>query len=91
MSTRAAEKSVLIVEVDHRRACALDVQRILTDFGCIIRTRLGIHDGVLDKCSDRGLLVLEIQGPRSERMKLQKELGSLRGVESKAVVLPLSR
>lgn len=33
------------VMVDHRNETALSVQKILTGWGCMIRTRLGLHEG----------------------------------------------
>jgi len=79
------EKTILVVVIDKRRATAPEVQKTLTTFGCIIKTRLGIHDGVVDKCSDHGLLILELVGRKSERRGLQKKLGLLPGVKTKSI------
>ena len=80
-----ANKTILIVVMDKRRASAIRAQEIMTDFGCIIKTRLGIHDGVMDKCSDHGIIILELVGPAGERRKLKKRLGALAGVKIKSV------
>ena len=82
------EKTILVVVIDKRRATAPEVQKILTTFGCIIKTRLGIHDGVVDKCSDHGLLILELVGNKKDRKELGKKLGLLPGVKTKSIHIP---
>jgi hypothetical protein len=83
------EKTILIVQMDKRRVAAPKAQRILTEFGCIIKTRLGIHDGVLDKCSNQGLMILELVGKSSEKTGLEKKLKALPGVSTKSVKIPI--
>ncbi len=78
-------KTVMIISVDKRRFQIPSVQNILTEHGCIIKTRLGIHDGVLDKCSDHGLLILELVGSAKEKAHLNRKLKSLLGVKVKTV------
>ena len=39
-------KNVLLILVDHRKNAAVDVQKTLTAWGCLIKTRLGLHEGV---------------------------------------------
>jgi hypothetical protein len=56
------EKTVMLVLINNRKGSAEKVQKILTGCGCFIKTRLGIHDGVVDNCSDHGLLFLELVG-----------------------------
>jgi hypothetical protein len=82
-------KTILILELDKRRATATDAQDIMTEHGCIIKTRLGIHDGVLDKCSDTGIIILELVGTKKERLDLEKKLKRLTGVKTKATHFPL--
>jgi hypothetical protein len=47
-----------------RNETAEKVQKILTGLGCYIKTCLGIHDGVLDHCTDTGLVFIELVGER---------------------------
>jgi hypothetical protein len=54
------KKSTLLILIGKRNEDAIKVQQILPAWGCIIKTRLGIHDGVLGNCSDEGLLILEL-------------------------------
>jgi hypothetical protein len=82
-------KSLLIVLMRTRKASAVKVQKILTDFGCNIKTRLGIHDGVLNKCSDVGLIVLELVGTKKENKKLSSGLSRVPGVKTRLVDISL--
>lgn len=83
------QKSVLVVVVGKRRDMAVEIQKVLTDSGCIIKTRLGIHDGVGNSCSDEGLIILELVGTTKEKKKLAKNLDALYGVKTKLVELKM--
>ncbi|MFZ1289794.1 MAG: hypothetical protein WAR79_06875 [Melioribacteraceae bacterium] len=82
-------KSILLILVGNRKESAVKVQQILTGWGCIIKTRLGIHDGVLDNCSDEGLLILELHGTEEQKNELARKVAVLPGVNSKLVELSL--
>jgi hypothetical protein len=82
-------KTLLIILVGKRKDTAVKVQQILTAWGCIIKTRLGIHDGILDNCSDEGLLILELYGTEEQKNELARKVGVLTGVSSKMVNLSL--
>jgi hypothetical protein len=81
------EKSVLLVLIDNRKESAEKVQKILTGWGCYIKTRLGIHDGVLDNCSDHGLIFLELVGEGTKHEELMRKLELVKGVDVKLVSL----
>ena len=82
-------KTLLIILVGKRKETAVKVQQILTAWGCIIKTRLGIHDGVLDNCSDEGLLILELYGTDEQKNELTRKVEVLTGVSSQLVNLSL--
>jgi len=83
------DKAIIIIHMHQRRTTAAKVQKALTDHGCIVKTRLGIHDGVLDKCSDEGLILLEVVGTSGETKALEKALRACPGVKAKTVAIPL--
>lgn len=83
------KKSVLVIVVGKRRDMAVEIQKVLTDSGCIIKTRLGIHDGVGDSCSDEGLIILELVGTSQKKKQLAKDLDKLYGVKTKLVELKM--
>ena len=80
-------KTVLLILIGNRKDEAVKVQQILTAWGCLIKTRLGIHDGVLDNCSDEGLLILELHGKKEDMEELSRKVSVLPGVSSKLVEL----
>ena len=82
-------KTLLIILVGKRKETAVKVQKILTAWGCIIKTRLGIHDGVMDNCSDEGLLILELYGTEEQKKELARKVEVLTGVSSQLVNLSL--
>ena len=82
-------KTMLLVLVGKRKETAVKVQQVLTAWGCIIKTRLGIHDGVMDNCSDEGLLILELYGTDEQKEELARKVAVLPGVSSKLVNLSL--
>lgn len=81
------KKSVLLILLGKRKDSAVKVQSILTGWGCIIKTRLGIHDGVLEDCSDNGLLILELAGESSKHVELADRIKLVEGVSVKLVEL----
>jgi hypothetical protein len=81
------KKSILLILVGKRKEEAVKVQQILTGWGCMIKTRLGIHDGVLDNCSDSGLVILELVGEDEKKQELARKLSVLPGVSSKLIDL----
>ena len=83
-------KTILLVIIGKRKESAVKVQQILTGWGCIIKTRLGIHDGVMDNCSDEGLLILELHGTQEQKDELARKVAVLPGVTSKLVNLAIN-
>ncbi len=72
---------ILGISVYDRQKEAGDVQKVLTQFGCSIRTRLGMHEVNEDMCSKHGLIILELYGDPKEQQKLEENLKIIEGVE----------
>jgi len=83
------KKTVLVILIGKRKDTAVKVQQILTGWGCMIKTRLGIHDGVMDDCSEHGMLILELHGEEEKKQELARKLAVLPDVSSKLVELEL--
>ncbi|OQA01338.1 MAG: hypothetical protein BWY69_01398 [Planctomycetes bacterium ADurb.Bin401] len=62
------------------------VQPILTEYGCYIKTRLGLHEAGKDFCSPNGLILLELAGDPKKGEELEKKLMSIEGVSVKKMV-----
>lgn len=83
------DKNVMIVLINHRHDAAENVQKILTGWGCFIKTRLGLHEGVLDNCTESGLIFLELKGEKEKHDELQRKLNLVKGVDAKQLSLEL--
>ena len=55
-----AKKTILGVHVAQRTKHTAKVQKILSDYGCSIRTRIGLHEAAETVCSPNGLILLEV-------------------------------
>jgi hypothetical protein len=62
------------------------VQHLLTEYGCSIRTRLGLHEADKGFCSPNGLLVLEMTDDEKTADALAAKLNAVEGVEAKKMV-----
>ncbi|MBN2790010.1 MAG: hypothetical protein JXR69_07460 [Candidatus Delongbacteria bacterium] len=81
------KKSIILILIGKRHASAVSVQEILTKYGCSIKTRLGIHDGVLDQCSEVGFIMIEFVG--EGKNEIINELTAIEKVTAKLVELEL--
>ena len=76
------EKHIILgVHVTNRVQNAPRVQALLTEYGCNIKTRLGLHDVGPEFCSPSGLLILELTGDESKCAELAQKLKTISGVE----------
>lgn len=75
----------MLILVSHRREAAEMVQKILTGWGCYIKTRLGIHDGVMENCSDSGLIFLELTGESAKHEEITRKLNLVKGVDARLI------
>ncbi|MGA2033734.1 MAG: hypothetical protein ABSG68_15885 [Thermoguttaceae bacterium] len=76
------------VHVTDRAHQAPNVQKLLTEYGCNIKTRIGLHH-VDDKvCSPRGLILLEMFGDPAVCAEFKGKLSALEGVDVKEMVFP---
>jgi hypothetical protein len=76
---------VLIVHVTDRLKKAPLVQKSLSQYGDVIRTRLGLHEVGKDFSSPEGVMLLDIVSEPKAR-QLQKALNEIQGIETKLVV-----
>lgn len=74
------------VQVTNRIKNAREVQEILTEFGCNIKTRLGLHEVTDAVCSTIGLLILEMYGDIKHIKEMETRLKAVHGVVVKKMV-----
>ncbi len=66
----------ILVEINHD--VVLSVQKLLTAYGCNIRTRLGVNEVFFGEPA--GLIILELKGEQKQRLLLEKDLKALKQV-----------
>ena len=62
--------TIIGVSLENRLETALEFQKIVTDFGCEIRTRIGLHPSKEHICLNRGIVLLEVEDD-AELLKLE--------------------
>ena len=77
--------TIMGVRLDNRIETAAELQKILTQFGCIIKTRLGIHEADEYKCSHNGIIILDIINDE-QVPEFEKELCKIEGIEIQKMV-----
>lgn len=53
-------KAIMGISIENRREEAAKLQNILTDYGCMIKTRIGLHDMGEYKCLNYGVVLIEV-------------------------------
>lgn len=77
---------VLGVHITDRIHHAHQVQDLLTEYGCSIKTRIGLHT-VSDKyCSPNGLLLLEMAGDEKPIFEMIDKLRAVEGVDLQQMI-----
>ena len=78
-----AVKRILGILITDRKKEAGEVQKILTQFGSSIKTRLGLHEVGDDQLSQEGLILLELTGENEQMDNLERSLEKIGGTQTK--------
>ncbi len=54
--------TIIGVKLENRLECAVEFQKIITECGCAIKTRLGLHPSDDFICLNYGIILLEVTG-----------------------------
>ncbi len=54
--------TIIGINLENRLETSIEFQKILTTFGCEIRTRIGLHPLSGEVCSNNGIILLEVSG-----------------------------
>ncbi len=73
---------IVLIKIDQRIKDAGVVQKVLTEHGCNIRVRLGLHEVSTDACAQDGLIILHVDGLSEEIKLLLDKLNSLEFVHA---------
>lgn len=83
----AQDKHYIVgIHVDDRIKRASDVQQLLTDYGCNIKTRIGLHEVTGQFCAGFGLILLEMIGDPEKVRELVQKLDAIDGVSVQQMV-----
>ena len=74
------------VHITNRVKHVPEVQKVLTEFGCSIKTRLGLHETSAEVCSPNGLILLEMVGEDKAATRMARKLRAITGVEVQKMV-----
>ncbi len=70
---------ILGVKLPDKEINAVEFQRILTEFNCIIKMRIGINNSTLF-CSSSGIILLQVEDNKNS-VELEKSLLNINGIE----------
>ncbi len=52
--------AIIGISVENRKEESLKLQEILTEYGCLIKTRIGLHQMGEYKCLNYGVVLIEV-------------------------------
>ena len=77
---------ILGIHVTNRLKNAADVQKVFTEYGCNIKTRIGLHDVDANVCSPSGVALIELFGSDDEATAMMAKLSEVEGVQVQKMV-----
>lgn len=81
------EFKIIGIKVENRNEAAILVQNALTEYGCYIKVRLGLHDVGDNSCSQDGLILLELIAENNIIDNFLKKLNSIPGTTAKKMFI----
>ena len=81
-----AKHIIVGIHITNRMKKAKAVQKVLTKYGCHIKTRLGLHEVKGRACESNGIILLEVVGCENGDCKLIEKLAAIKGVDVKEMV-----
>ena len=75
---------ILGILIEKNHDVIMSVQKLLTSYGCNIRTRLGVNEVFFGEPA--GLILLELKGDEKQRLMLEKDLKALKQVHVRTLV-----
>lgn len=76
-----SKRYVMGICVTNRVENAAELQKVLTDCGCYIKTRLGLHEVSENLCAPGGLIILEIHGGDTAIADMDAKLRMIKGLQ----------
>jgi hypothetical protein len=86
MDPKMGKHIILGVHITNRTKNVAQVQQVLSEFGCFIKTRLGLHEASDNFCSPNGLIILEMIDNDLQTNGLISRLNAVGGVEVQQMI-----
>lgn len=81
------DKHIIVgIHITERVRHAGEIQKVLTEFGCQIRMRLGLHEANKSVCSPNGLILLDMVDDAAKVAALKIKLAAIDGVEVQSMI-----
>jgi hypothetical protein len=74
------------IALTNRVKNALQLQKVLSDCACYIKTRLGLHEVSENLCAPSGIVLLEIYGGKPAVAEMETKLKKIPGLQVKKMV-----
>lgn len=78
--------TILGVRLENRMENATAFQKVLSDFGCFIKSRVGFHDVDNGTCATSGVIILEIIGNDNDKQDFESALKEVNGANVQKMV-----
>ena len=76
--------TIIGIMTENKLNTSIKIQNILTEFGCCIKTRLGINNYKDDDCKYDGLILIDVPD-KDKAMELKEKLGTIKNVTVKSM------
>ena len=77
---------ILAIHVTDRIHSVKNLQNLFTEYGCFIKTRIGLHETSENYCSTNGLIILELLGDLDKANEFEAKLTAIEGIEAQKTV-----
>lgn len=77
------KKTIIGLQLQDRDKISKDLQSVLTKHGCVIKTRIGLHDIHENTCAPEGTILLDLHGSSEKISELEKGLSKIGGITIK--------
>ena len=83
------QRNVMIIFLSTKKETVLPVQKIMGELGPYTKTRVGVHDTVLENSTESALAMLELVGETEKHLDFEKRLNAIEGVDAKLNILEI--
>jgi hypothetical protein len=73
---------IMIIRVSHRINSADKLQKVFTQYGCNVKTRLGLHEAG-EACGVDGLIILQLVKGVQDNIDFMNDLNAIEGITAK--------